>query len=700
MLKDHQFRPFYESDVDDDAIADLYSSALSEANTCRVIIGSFDVSSMVWASNGIEELIKNNRRMELIACLLLSDKDLNALNDAIDDEEIDDIITTVIRGELTSNSIEEEHIEAMGWMLKNGLLDVKLLLTKNKYGDYCSDVPLHEKMCIISDAENTMVCSSPIDELAFEKDSGDIDVYCDWVDPPIRISKKVAIFDNYWNNKASERAVTRELTVSVRGLWTGFVPSDKCQLKIFKKENGAIHLRDYQVKAIDSWFDNQCIGIFNMATGTGKTLTAIYALRKLLKQTQEKFILVVAVPFQHLVEDPWIKSLIKEINPIRELSIVRAYGSSKIWIKEAKDAFANYRFGVSDNITFVTTYDTLSSDVFTSFIKSIPPKGMKILIADEVHNSGSDKNRDGLLDLYNCRLGLSATPARYLDEDGTEFIQNYFDKEVFTFSLQRAIKEINPDTGLSYLTPYYYHPIFVNMNDDELGDYKNYTNKIAKYVAKEDKTPEEAKIMQSLLIRRSKIVKNAASKIATLSELIPDYKKNGVLNYCLIYCSDGKDPDDETLRSRDRVIRMLNKNHISSRRFTAEENIKERKEILDSFSSGETEVIVAIKCLDEGVDVPATENAIIMASTGNPREYIQRRGRVLRRTAGKKCANIYDFVVVPSGRSSEPEMEKQIFTSEYLRFKEFSDNSLNKEENDELIRKIADEFSIELGESD
>ncbi len=360
MLKDHQFRPFYESDVDGDAIADLYSSALSEASTCRVIIGSFDVPSMIWASNGIGELIKNDCRMELIACLLLSDKDLNALNDAIGDEEVDGVITTLIRGELTSNSMKEEHIEAMGWMLKNGLLDIKLLLMKNKYGDYCSDVPFREKIRIISDAENTVVCASPIDKLVSEEGSDDIDVYCDWVDPPIRITKKIAIFDNYWNNKVSERAITRELTAPVKELWAGFAPSDKHQLKILKKENGTIHLRDYQVKAIDSWFDNQCIGIFNMATGTGKTLTAIYALRKLLKQMQEKFILVVAVPFQHLVEDPWIKSLVKEINPIRELSIVRAHGSSKEWIKEAKDALVNYRFGVSDNITFVTTYDTLS----------------------------------------------------------------------------------------------------------------------------------------------------------------------------------------------------------------------------------------------------------------------------------------------------------------------------------------------------
>lgn len=217
---------------------------------------------------------------------------------------------------------------------------------------------------------------------------------------------------------------------------------------------------------------------------------------------------------------------------------------------------------------------------------------------------------------------------------------------------------------------------------------------------RDDLTPAQKSYMENLLINRSRIIKNAASKLSTLSKLLPKYKDEGILNHCLIYCSDGKDSEDENTRSREKVITELNKIWVSSRRFTAEEKIDERQEILHEFATGEVSVIVAIKCLDEGVDVPSTRNAIIMASTGNPREYIQRRGRVLRRDDDKECANIYDFVVIPREKSFDLDSEIQIFMSEYKRFKEFSNYSLNKEENENMIKKIVEMHSICLEEDE
>ena len=229
-------------------------------------------------------------------------------------------------------------------------------------------------------------------------------------------------------------------------------------------------------------------------------------------------------------------------------------------------------------------------------------------------------------------------------------------------------------------------------------DYIYLSSKLAKFIDRTDLTPFESEQMEALLINRSRIIKNAASKLITLSALLPEYKEKGILEHCLIYCSDGKDSENENIRSRERVVQELNKIWVPCRRFTAEEKISERQEILDNFASGETKVIVAIKCLDEGVDVPSTRNAIIMASTGNPREYIQRRGRVLRRDNNKEYANIYDFVVIPREKSYDLETECQIFLSEYKRFKEFSDYSLNKEENESLIKKIVEKYSINIEE--
>lgn len=191
-----------------------------------------------------------------------------------------------------------------------------------------------------------------------------------------------------------------------------------------------------------------------------------------------------------------------------------------------------------------------------------------------------------------------------------------------------------------------------------------------------------------LLIQRSRLLKNAKSKIETLKNNLSEYNRQGLLEHCIIYCSDGH--DDEDLRSVEQVIVSLNEMGIRCHEFTANENYTERSQILTGFDSGEYRVLVAIKCLDEGVDIPSTRNAFIMASTGNPKEYIQRRGRVLRRSPSKEYANIYDFIVIPNEPYIDPVAEVQILENEGKRFIEFSKFALNKDEN---YSKMAELYS-------
>jgi len=698
MLKDLRFKYSYDTNFDDDVVKEFYEPALSESRTYKRMAGFFRSSSLAIVAEGISKFIENDGKMRVVACPYFSEEDIEIINHLETDSEINSFLDDILSRELTPQMVENENVEAMGWMLAKGFLEIRIVLVKDESDDYVLDNLFHNKVGILSDNENQVVFSGSINETlsGWKENIESFDVFCDWRDPPERIDEKIANFEKYWELGKSKRKITVELPEAVKEKWIKCIPSNRDSLKIFRNkiQKNGIQLREYQNDAIKNWFANNCRGIFNMATGTGKTLTAIYAVKKLLKEIDGKFVLVVAVPLQHLIEDPWIKTLESEISKERKLTIIRAFNSSKAWLEKAKSAYTNYRFSVTDNITLITTYDTLSSEKFISFIKTI--KGKKILVADEVHNCGSSKNREGLLDEYDCRLGLSATPARYLDDEGTNYIQTYFEKEVYSFSLQRAIAEVNPDTGKTYLTPYNYYPIIVNINDSELKKYVEFSNKIVKYIDNENLTPQQKSYLESLLINRSRIIKNAASKLSTLSQLLPGFKIKGILDHCLIYCSDGKDSEDENIRSRERVISELNKIWVRSRRFTAEEKIDERQEILREFAIGEINVIVAIKCLDEGVDVPATRNAIIMASTGNPREYIQRRGRVLRRYDNKEYANIYDFIVVPRINTPDLETEIQIFKSEYKRFKEFSDYSLNKEENIAVIENIVKMYSISL----
>jgi len=222
---------------------------------------------------------------------------------------------------------------------------------------------------------------------------------------------------------------------------------------------------------------------------------------------------------------------------------------------------------------------------------------------------------------------------------------------------------------------------------------------LAKYL-KPDMTPHDVEMANYWLIKRARITKNAENKLTYLKNNISKLNDAGVLNRCIIYCSDGSDIDEPDVKTRSKVIEYLNDEKIMCSPFTASEKFDERKQILDSFSSGELKILVAIKCLDEGVDVPSTRNAIIMASTSNPREYIQRRGRVLRRSPGKNFATIYDYIVIPNDDLKNLTTESRIFLNEYKRFKEFSDYSLNKEDNEKVIKDIIDKFSIVIQDND
>jgi len=694
-LKDNRFELDYDSNFDNDILNKFYIPALSSSIKYRRMIGFFRSSAFACAARGIASFINNKGKMQVLTSPDFSNEDIEILN-KMDREDAKEYIVEVLQREINPESIQNAHTEAFGWMLANDQLEIRIVIVKNESGSIVPSDIFHNKIGILSDEENTLVFSGSINETlsGWMNNIEHFDVFCDWRDGVDRIDNKVRNFDLYWEIGETKRSVTMEFPDAVKNKWISSVPNNKEDLIIFRTTDKKTVIRPYQKQAINEWFFNNCRGIFNMATGTGKTITAVHALKRLQLEKKAGLTIVVVVPLQHLVDDPWIKTIKTELSSKHyEPQFIRAFDDSNKWMFEAKRKLEYYRFGVINNLTFVTTYDTFSSEKFINLIKSI--KGEKVLIADEVHNSGSAYIRNGLLEFYDYRLGLSATPARYLDEEGTSFIMNYFGDEVFTFSLERAINEINPDTGFTYLTPYNYMPIFINLNDDEIDQYKKLSEKLCKFADNEKLTPEQLRIKTHILIKRSRILKNAAGKIKELESILPTLRNQGYLEYCLVYCSDGKDPDNE-MKTLNKVIECLNEEGISNRRFTSKENQRVRKEILDSFANGDIRSLVAIKCLDEGVDVPATRNAIIMASTGNPREYIQRRGRVLRRFKNKEYATIFDFIIIPREDSNDLETEIQIFKGELGRFFEFSDLSLNKQENYGKIQRLMSRFSEKM----
>ncbi len=173
-----------------------------------------------------------------------------------------------------------------------------------------------------------------------------------------------------------------------------------------------------------------------------------------------------------------------------------------------------------------------------------------------------------------------------------------------------------------------------------------------------------------------------------LVELLAD--KTDQLHHTLFYCAPGRIV---------LVYELLADLGLRIAKFTAEESTAERQELLKMFASGHLQALVAMKCLDEGVDVPSTRSAYILASSSNPKEFIQRRGRILRQSPSKEHAEIHDLITVPRiDYRQYPTAtfctERKIIGRELERFNEFAGMALNEFEARNKIWELAKDYDL------
>ncbi|MGL6294752.1 helicase-related protein [Eubacterium aggregans] len=301
-------------------------------------------------------------------------------------------------------------------------------------------------------------------------------------------------------------------------------------------------------------------------------------------------------------------------------------------------------------------------------------------------------------------MALSATIDRHGDEEGTQKLYEYFGDKCITYTIKDAIDN-------DMLTPYYYHPIVVSLEDTELENYLKLTAKIIKSIHK-DRTgkiqlSDSAKM---LLIKRARIVSSACAKLAKLRELMVDYRdKNQILVYCgatTLHDVDYREskPPLEEARQIDIVSDILG-NELGMRiaKFTSEEDSAERERIKADFAEGtHIQALVAIRCLDEGVNIPSISTAFILASSTNPKEYVQRRSRVLRKFPGKKHATIFDFITLPISLETIGNYDEEIINNtkslalrEITRMQDFASIAENPFDSDMLISNIQSAYGIE-----
>jgi superfamily II DNA or RNA helicase len=565
-------------------------------------------------------------------------------------------------------AIEEDIRSAISWMVYDGLLDIKLAVPTNELtGDF------HDKFGIFIDVEGNRVAfhGSKNDSQHALENYESYSVFCDWwsADDAERVNGHERRFDDLWVNDFPHVATYTIPESVINDIVSPSPDSDRPYPTPDSKEDDTeIVLRDYQQSAIDAWFENGHEGMFKMATGTGKTYTAIGGLRQLFDMIDVSLGVIIAVPVTHLAEQ-WRESLSEwGFNGIQFV-----YGTANTdWKTTLKNTISDLEIGVRDQAFLITTHTTLSNEYFRNAVEEASCDLM--VIADEVHGLGSEHQRKGLSEAYTYRLGLSATPTRYYDEAGTDVLDRYFGGIVFEFDLADAI----PD----YLTVYEYYPQIVEMTPEEIDEYRQFSTKLATEASKED--PDRGKLEQ-LSIKRARILKAAENNYAKLSELLSSEFENP--DHLLVYTNS---------EQIEKAQEILNEHGIVQHKFTYREDDNEREQLLTAFSTGEYDALVAIRCLDEGVDVPSTKQAILMSNSNNPKQFIQRRGRVLRKAEGKKKAKIYDMIVVPSLNPSRDiiNSESKILRKELSRFEEFAKTATNETDARLTIQRLKTAYEL------
>ncbi|WP_174733242.1 DEAD/DEAH box helicase family protein [Mesobacillus harenae] len=642
----------YRSD-NDQIHSDFYSKVIEKSIQYDRAVGYFTSGSLSVIARGLETFLHEDGQIRLIANPHLTAEDIDAIR--LGYRAKSDVIASSLLRQIEPNeeNIRDDTLNILAWLIYEDKLDVKIAFTDN-------NSLYHEKFGIFYDKEGHRIAfsGSANETLGGMRDNFEkIDVFWKEHDRN-RIDDMAQDFDNLWSNTTNGLTVI-EMPDILKEKIAGY----KKERKPIKRPD--IKPRPYQQEAIDAVKNNNWNGILEMATGTGKTITSLIIANEFLKEKGRIFLTVI-VPFTHLVEQ-WEENC----RQLGFTSFTTCFGSKKSWTGKLQTDVRDFNLGIIRKHVAITTYRSAASEEFNSLIEKI--KGKSFLIADECHYFGVSSLRNNRLGGMEAKLGLSATPDRWWDEDGTSYINDFFGDTVYEYDMKTAI-----DNGA--LTEYTYKPFIIDLTEDELERYERYTRRLITLYGQDRPDPEE---ISDLNRKRALILSKAENKKDKLFSIFREKNRDEV-SHTLVYCAPGE---------VEIITGELSRLGYRVHRFDSKVNNQDRMRILKSFDDGSIQILVAIKCLDEGVDVPSTRTAYFMASTSNPREFVQRRGRILRTYPGKNIAEIFDFIVLPSDASDQ--LYKSVASKEIPRFAEFSQYAINSYNAREIVGRQLQAYSLE-----
>ena len=714
MLRALQYRAVYKSDLDN-ILEDFYLPALSVASSYDRAVGYFSASTISYAAQALSSFVKHGGQIRLILGAFSDEADIEAVKQGYRQRELAEQLGAEMLGHIESVSDElfQNRFETLSWLVAHGRLEVKIALRER--GMY------HDKVGIVTDAAgDKIVFSGSANESthallpAFNYES--INVFPSWR-PELAdyVAPHIQSFDRLWRNESpatavldiptavKERliAVSRALTYTpdpeieaaiaarIRGKIQGTASTTTSKPREPKAINGQpFKMRPHQIEALEAWkAKGDFQGVFDLATGAGKTITAIHGIVKLSEKI-DGLACVIAVPYQNLA-DQWI-----DILSAFNIYPVRCYVSRANWEDKLRMVIHELIMDSRKFAAAVVVNRTLKTTEFQECLRRIP--GNRLLwIGDECHHHTSRAYEGFLPEQARYRMGLSATPEHYLDEERNERLSAFYGEVVFRYTLRQAIED-------KVLTPYLYRPHLVELTLNEAENFINLSEQIGRLLARQGGdggglSPQ----LTGLLLRRARLIGSAANKMTALRAALDGVKPT---QHTLFYCGDGSvesdegedDGQDHGQRQVEAVSTLLDRSGWDVSRFTSRESRKERDSILENFRLGIIDAMVAIRCLDEGIDVPACSTAYILASARDPRQFVQRRGRILRRSPGKTLAIIHDFIVVlPEPYVDESGHAKRLIKSELARVAEFSSLSDNRTDSYELLAPTLKRYDLE-----
>lgn len=658
--KNLDFKNSYISCGDTNIVKSFLVPALEYTRLYKRSVGFFSSSVFELIKDGIGNLVRNNGHIQLIASPKLSREDVEAINKGYLKRE------EVINKSFSRNFVEElesfddENLHFLSSIIECGVLDIKIAVT-HSLGQY------HDKLGILEDFDGNKIAfygSSNSSKNGYQDNYEKIRLSKNWIEGGTEIVEdEESEFDSLWNN-TNEFVEVYEYTESAK----------KNILEIVSRKSAAaskepIVLRDYQEEAISKWVDNNYHGFYVMATGTGKTWTAIYSAKKLMEK--ESILTVICAPYKHLVKQ-WAEDVEKAF-PTAKIILVSSENPD--WEAQISDAIIEKRYSSDTQIIVISTIVSFNKSRFKDTIKK--SKDKKLLIVDEAHRFTQRSN--DINGIFSYMLGLSATPFSGSSAEKGKELMKFFGGEVFSLTIETALSK-------GFLVPYNYHPIYVHSTQEEEGQFKAYTQKILSCF-KNNQCIDKEKLVKSLR-GRLRVISMSSEKQEKLGSIIDGTIENK--DHLVVYCGDGRLFDDkgDEIRHIQSVKSVLTKKNIKCSQFTAKENMAERMQLVDSFNKNEISALVAIRCLDEGINIPSIKSALILSSNDDYREFVQRRGRILRKYDNKKSADIYDVIVLPP---TDLDAWAKI---ELRRFREYAHLAQNKDQLSIEINKLLSKYGL------